>query len=559
MILAPAERIRLYTEKGWWGRKNLLQYFEEHVAEMPEHMALVDPLNREELTGSAPERLTYRELQKASLQVAVALVNLGIGKDDIVLVQLPNTWELAMLYLAISRAGAVISPVPMQWRLKELEYVARLTEAKALITIGDFRGVRYMEMGQILQEKVPQVKHLLSLEDIRKFSQQENDTNVLASIEVDANDILTICWTSGTEADSKGCPMSHNNWIFQCNMGIQAADIRKGDVQFTAGPLVNMGALGTTFMPWLMLGGTFVLHHPFDPQVFVRQMMMEKVNYTLLVPAVANLLAKHPQADLFDFSSVRSITLGSAPLSLFAVKEFKRRWNIDIGNIWGQNEGTGIVSGPRDVPDMEKRVDHLPQFGKPGSHWSSNVDGIETKIVDPATGQELSEVGFVGELAYKGPNVFPGYFRRPDLTAKAFDEDGYFYTGDLFQIREGNYISFFDRKKDIIIRGGYNISAQEVENVLMGHPKVSDVAAVGMADEILGERTCVFVVAKPGESLDMPEIKAFMAEQGVASYKWPERLELLESIPRNPTGKILKTALRKQLKETSNQASPAQA
>lgn len=551
MILASEERIAEYTEHGWWGKKNLLQYFEEHVAEMPEVTALVDPFNREELTGSPPERLTYRELEVASKRVAAALESMGIGKDDIVIVQLPNIWELALLYLGISRAGAIISPVPMQWRLKELEHVARLTEARTFITLEEFHGTRYLDMGKNLQEKVPQVKHLLSLAEIRVMSQHDSQSEVLPKTRVDANDIFTICWTSGTEAEAKGCPLSHNNWIFQCNMGIQAADIRKGDVQFTAGPLVNMGALGTTFIPWLMLGGTFVLHHPFDPQVFVRQMMLEKVNYTLLVPAVANLLAKHPLVEQFDFSSVRSITLGSAPLSLFAMTEFKRRWNIDIGNIWGQNEGTGIVSGPRDIPDLEKRVDHLPQFGKPGSHWASNVDGIETKIVDSATGAELTGVGAVGELAYKGPNVFPGYFRRPDLTAKAFDSDGYFYTGDLFQIREGDCISFFDRKKDIIIRGGNNISAQEVENVLLGHPKVADAAAVGVEDEILGERTCIFVVTKSGETLDLGEVRAFMAERGVATYKWPERLELLSAIPRNPTGKILKAQLRQQLRTRS--------
>jgi len=205
--------------------------------------------------------------------------------------------------------------------------------------------------------------------------------------------------------------------------------------------------------------------------------------------------------------------------------EFKRRWDIDIGNIWGQNEGTGIVSGPRDVPNMEERVDHLPQFGKVGSTWMS-AEGIETKIVDPTTGQELMEAGAVEELAYKGPNVFPGYYKRPDLTAKSFDQDGFFYTGDLFQIREGNCISFFDRKKDIIIRGGQNISAQEVENILMSHTKITDVAAVGMPDDILGERTCVYVVAKPGETLDLTEVKAFMHDREVAIYKWPERMEL---------------------------------
>jgi acyl-CoA synthetase (AMP-forming)/AMP-acid ligase II len=278
-------------------------------------------------------------------------------------------------------------------------------------------------------------------------------------------------------------------------------------------------------------------------------MIEEKVNYTLLVPAVANVIAKHPQADQFDLRAVRSITLGSAPPSLFTVKEFKRRWGIEIGNIWGQNEGTAIVSGPRDVPDLEKRVDHLPQFGKPGIKWADSVEGIETKVVDPDSGHLLHEAGAVGELAYKGPNIMAGYYKRPDLTKKAFDAEGFFYTGDLFQIKEGNFISFFDRKKDIIIRGGYNISAQEVENSLLGHPGIADVAAVGMPDEILGERTCVFVVPRQGAEIDLEELKTFMSGLGVSVYKLPERMEFIKAIPRNPVGKILKSALREELKK----------
>ncbi len=549
MILASAERIREYRDKGWWGSKTLLDYFREHVKEMPDRTAVVDPLNREELVGSGQERVTYAQLEQAVEAVATALLNLGVAKDDIIMVQLPNTWELAMLYLAISRSGGIISPVPMQWRLKELEYVAKLTGAKGLITVRGFKGFDHWAMASKLRAKVQGLQHLLSLEDIRGFTRQKGDPAALDKVSVDADDIFTLCWTSGTEAEAKGCPLSHNNWIFQCSIGIRAAGIKKGDVQLTASPLVNMASLGTTFTPWLILGGTYVLHHPFEPQLFVRQMIEEKVNYTLLVPAVANMIVKHPQADRFDLSSVRSITLGSAPPSLYTVQEFKRRWGIEIGNIWGQNEGTGIVSGSVDVPDMEKRVDHLPQFGKPGARWASNQNGMQTKLVDPNTGEVLTEIGAIGELAYKGPNVIAGYFKRPDLTEKSFDADGFFYTGDLFQIQAGNFISFFDRKKDIIIRGGYNISAQEVENILMAHPKIADVAAVGLPDEVMGERTCVFVVVKPGQEVELQDLKSFMQEQGAAVYKLPERLELSEAIPRNPTGKILKAVLREQLKQ----------
>ncbi|MTI85860.1 MAG: acyl--CoA ligase [Firmicutes bacterium] len=549
MILATPGQIEEYTAKGWWGEKTILDFFRENARDNPQRVAVVDPYDKEELTGFSAERVTYGELERAVETVATSFLEAGIGKDDIVMVQLPNCWELAMLYPAVTRAGALISPVPLQWRKKEIHYIAKLTGAKAVITVENFHGFNHKEMMEEIMLELPVIKYIFTLDEIKQKTQGNINKEELDSIKVDANDIFTLCWTSGTEAEPKGCPLSHNNWINQGLLQVDTADIRPGDVQLTAGPLVNMASVGTTFIPWLILGGTFVLHHPFNPQQFIQQIMQEKVNYTLLVPAVGNMIVKHPQVDRFDLSSVRAITMGSAPPSLFTIQEFKRRWDIEIGNVWGQNEGTGIVSGPKDVPDLSKRVDHLPQFGKKDAVWAADITGrLQTKLVDPETGKEVWEVGEVGELAYKGPNLMPGYFKRRELNTKAFDEDGFFYTGDLFVIKENNFLGFFERKKDIIIRGGFNISAQEIENVLFGHPKLADMAAVAMPDEVLGERTCVYVVPKSNENITLDELTSFMKEKGMAVYKLPERLEIVETIPRNPVGKIMKSVLREDLK-----------
>jgi non-ribosomal peptide synthetase component E (peptide arylation enzyme) len=174
---------------------------------------------------------------------------------------------------------------------------------------------------------------------------------------------------------------------------------------------------------------------------------------------------------------------------------------------------------------------------------------VQSKIIDPATGEELTDIGSVGELWYRGPNVIPCYFKRPDITEKAFDSEGYFNTGDLFQIKEGDCVGFFDRTKDIIIRGGFNISAQEVENMLLGHPGITDVAAISMPDENLGERVCVYVVPGEGEKVTLEDVTSFMKEKGVAVYKLPERLEIVDAIPRNPVGKVLKKELREDIKK----------
>ncbi|MGD0856261.1 MAG: class I adenylate-forming enzyme family protein [Dehalococcoidia bacterium] len=552
MIFASQASIQEWTQKGVWGQKTLVDYFKENVAKTPDALGLVDPPNKEVLVGLKPEKMTFREIDRAVDATAEALIAKGIKKDDIILVQLPNCWELAMLYLAITRAGALISPMPMQWRQSEIEFIAGMTEARAFITIEEFSKFKHKEMIEKLQPKFPSIKHIFTLADIREMAKGPV-TGKLDKIKIDANDAFTLCWSSGTEAQPKGCPLSHNNWICLMNFEYETAPIKPGYNLITAGPLVNMASIGTVFVPWLFSGGTFHLHHPFDGGTFIMQLMFEDIQYTLLVPAIVNALLKHPKVDEFDLSKMKAITIGAAPPSLWSVQELKRRWGIEFANIWGQNEGSGNVAGPNDIPDLEMRIDHFPHYGKPGSKWAAKQSVmskcIQLKIVNPFTHEEITKEGDVGELWYRGPNVIPGYFKRPDLTAKAFDKDGFFNTGDLFQIKDNDCIGFFDRTKDIIIRGGFNISAQEVEGMLLGYPKILDVAAVAMPDEAMGEKVAVYVVPKGEEKVTLEEIKAFMKEKGIAAYKLPERLEIITSIPRNPVGKIMKGPLREDIKE----------
>ncbi|MBI9090686.1 MAG: acyl--CoA ligase [Desulfobacterium sp.] len=547
MILASMDTIKQYTDIGVYSHDNLHDHFLKSAEKDPDRICVVDPPNRMELNGVAPERLTYREFARAVDAVAEGLVNLGVKKDDIIMVQLPNTWELAMLYLAVARSGAIISPAPVLWREAEMGYIAQTTEAKLFITVEEFNNFNHRAMGESIRSNNPGMDKVVTLEEIRAMVDGPV-TGLLDEIPVDANDIFTICWTSGTEARSKGCPLSHNNWAGMARVQ-DAAGFQPGDVMMTAGPLVNMGAVGTVLIPWMVLGGTLVLHHPFDPVGFMTQIMTEKPNYTLMVPALANMIAKHPSVDSFDLTSFRSITMGSAPPSLWTMEEFKNRWDIDIGNIWGQNEGTGFIAGTEDVPDMATRATSFPHYGKPGVVWKSSASRhVQVKILGPDD-RELTDIGEVGELVYKGPGLLAGYFKNPEATERSFTDDGFFRTGDLFRIEENNMISFFERAKDIIIRGGFNISSQEIENYILGHENVQDAAVVGMADETLGERMCVYVVPVPGQTLSLDGLVDFLNKKGVARYKHPERLEITPVIPRNPVGKVLKKALRQDIKE----------
>lgn len=548
MILASDEMIRKWTELDAWGHKTLIDCFESHVRKEPDKICLVDPLNKEALVGNPPERLTYRELARATDATAKGLVERGIGKDNIVLVQLPNCWELAMLYLAICRAGALISPVPMQWRTAELAYIARLTGAEAFITIEKFRGFEHKRMVEQLRIQCPDLKRIISLSEVREISKQTPSAH-LPSLFTDPNHAFTLCWSSGTEAEPKGCPLSHNNWICQASLKYEATPMEPGDSFITAGPLVNMASVGTVFVPWLMGGGKLVLNHPFDGELFIRQLTEEQINFTLLVPAVVNALLRHPKVDTFDLSQMKAICIGGAAPSLWSIRELKKRWNVEFVNTWGQNEGPAINAGPFDIPNLEMRVDHLPFPGKAsGKKWAAPVRKfLDLKIMDPLTEKEMTRVGDIGELYYRGPNVIPCYFGRPDLTAKAFDPEGFFKTGDLFQIKENHCMGFFERCKDIIIRGGFNISARQVEDMLLGHPKVLDVAAVAMPDERLGEKNCIYAVPAAGETIGLEELTSFLKDKGIAMYKLPERLEIIGEIPRNAVGKILKKDLRKDI------------
>ncbi|MGM0571747.1 class I adenylate-forming enzyme family protein [Marinobacter sp.] len=537
MILHKPELIEEYTRKGYWGNKTLLERFAANCAAHPDREAVVDPPNRDELVGTSAQRLTWAEFGQAVDATAAELSRRGFGKDDVLVAQLPNVWELAMLYLAAAKAGGLLSALPMQWRRKDVGYVKEMTGARFYASAESFHGFDYKALGQELG-----FGHYIGLKELTGIARSE--PGQVPEVPVDANDIFTLCWTSGTEADPKGCPMSHNNWEYLISLVFTTCGLQKGDRILCVAPLVNMTAVGVNYVPWLAAAGTLVLHHPITPEILLRQLTEERIQYTILVPAMLNMIAKLPNVDQLDLSSVRTITTGSAPPSAWSMQEFKRRWDIDIVNIWGQNEGTSLVAGPADVPDLDMRVDHLPWWGKEGVEWPSGIYGVEVKILGDRD-EEITEPGGIGELCYRSPGLFAGYFQRPDITERSFTDDGFFRTGDLFIVQDDNHVGFYDRKKDMVIRGGFNISSVEVENAVLGFDKVQDVAVIPQPDDIMGERVCICVVpADEDHPPTLEEINDYLKEQGMSVYKLPERMKLIDAIPRNPVGKILKKELR---------------
>lgn len=534
-----------YTNLDYWSDQTLLDQFQDAASNHPDRIAVQDPPDRAELLGTEPRTLTYAELSHAADALATSLLDRGLYQDDVVVVQLPNTWELIALYLAIWRAGGIISPLPMQWRERELRYVSTLTESRWYIAPPVFKDFDHHEMARALGEETP-LRELITLADVSDMTTTRPDTERLDAVTPDGNDIATLCWTSGTESDPKGCPLSHNNWLFQGRFIARVADLRQGDRLLATAPIVNMTGVGACMVAWLTTGGTLLLHHPVNMEVLLRQMSTDDVQFTLLVPALLNMILKLPNVDEIDLSSVRTIVTGSAPPSGWVLEEFRRRWGIEIANLWGQNEGTGLAAGAADVPDLSQRAENFPRWS-PEQEWPTGISGVHAKILDDDD-NEVTTPGEIGELVYRGPNVFPGYFRRPDLNERLFAPNGFLRTGDLFIVRDDAYIGFYDRKKDIIIRGGFNISAAEVENLAQSHPDVIEAAAVAAPHDVLGEQVYLFIVPRnPAAPPDLADVTNYMREQGVSTYKLPERLELIDQLPRNPVGKILKTELRAKL------------
>ena len=312
-----------------------------------------------------------------------------------------------------------------------------------------------------------------------------------------------------------------------------------------------MAGVSTSLVAWLMVGGTLHHHHPFDIDVFIEQLVNESVHYTVAAPAVLNMLLKDShKLQGVDFSKLKRIGSGGGPVASWMVEEFAQQFGIEIVNYFGSNEGAALASTPQDMPDRVQRAHYFPRFGVAGFEWAqTNSKKVRTRLVDLDSGEDITEPGRVGELRFIGPTIFSGYFNAPELSARAFDAQGYYRTGDLFEIagEQQQFYRFAGRHKDIVIRGGMNISSEEIEGLLLGHPKIREVAVIGWPDEVLGERVCAVVVAAPDADLALPELVAFLREkEKIAAFKLPEKLIVVPTLPRNPLGKVLKRELRLQ-------------
>lgn len=564
MIIADEQRILDCTERGIWRNTLLGDWLERNATIVPGREAVVDPPNRRDITDGPVQRLTWRDLADATDRLACAILEAGLRKDDVAVVQLANTWELLAIYLACAKLGVIVAPVPALYRRNELRYIAHTTRARAFICASRIKTHRALEMTLALSRECPLVDLVMAFGDsvaaeavdLTSALSREPDRERLAAYArhnpISPNDAVNVLWTSGTEGHPKGVARSHNDWTFYADVFAEQFGIGDGCRLLAGRQLVTCGSFTAFIVPWLANAGTIVCHHPFDLELFMRQLEGERITFTSLAPAILHSLAEDiERVRRLDLSRLKYVSSGSAPLPPSVISTLESRLGFRIVNIFGSTEGACLTSFPEDVPDASVRGSHFPRHGQPCIRKFLEPGRLQqVRLVDPDTETEITVPGQVGEMRCRGPMVFTGYYNAVEMNAAAFDRQGYFRSGDLFEIAgdRGQYYRFVGRSKDIVVRGGMNVSAVELEDLILAHPAVRDSAVVGYPDERLGERVCAFVMLAEGAELSLDELNRFLREEKqVAVFKLPERLVAVPALPRSPVGKVLKRVLRDQV------------
>lgn len=529
-----------YRKQGYWGDATLADYWRMAVLSSPEKVAVID------LQGTS---YTYAELDEAAGRVAAFLKEAGVGPGDFVSFQLPGWAEFTVVYVACLKAGAVANPVLPNYRIEELSYILNKCGSKVLFIPAEFRNFDYPAMARSLAPEIPSLREVVIVEKEKKVNVGitlgrviKEFSRLVGNVLRGADDLAAVLFTSGTEGFPKGVMFTHNNIIASEKAFAARLNFTCFDVMLMPAPVGHATGFhhGVT-MPF-MFGAKSVIQDIFKPDQSLNLIENERCTCSMgATPFVYDILRELKQ-NKYDISSLRLFVCAGAPIPRHMVEEASK-------------VGFKILSGygsTESVPHAFVRPDDPPER-------TINTDGIavpsvEMRVVDES--RRPVPAGVEGEEASRGPNVFVGYLKEPELTARFLDDEGWFYSSDLCTMDNDGYIRITGRKKDIIIRGGENISSSEVEDILLQHPKIREAGVVAMPDERLGERSCAYIVPhKADETLTLEEVTAFFGEKNVAKFKYPERLELVDSLPRTASGKIQKFILREDIKGKLQQES----
>ena len=536
-VFWPAERAARYRARGWWEGITIAQMLARSAERIPEKTALV----------CAGQRLSYRDIVQTSDRLACRFLEAGIAALDRVVVQLPNGPEFVHTYFALTRIGAIPVTALRAHRHTEVRHFVRASGATAYVIPDRIGAFDYREMAGEIQSELRGLRTVFvagepaaGQRDLREMIAAQMPAEAvraaLSTQRPDPSEVATMLLSGGTTSLSKLIPRTHDDYVLNARLCGRAAGFGEDTVFMAILPLghnynlASPGMLGTFYY-----GGTVVLAPSGDPAEVFSLVEREKVTtIAAVVPLISNWL-NSPVPDAYDLSSLKVIQNGGARLAPELRSRLRARFACLPQEDYGTAEGL-INMVPLDASDEYL----LHSSGMPV------CEDDEIKVVDDA-GNEVPD-GTQGELVTRGPYTICGYYRAPDKNAEAFTADGFYRMGDIVR-KEGRYVFTEGRKKDLINRGGEKISCEEVENLIFAHPKVKAVTLVAMPDPVFGEKACAFVIAKEGQSLDFAELVAFLRQQNIASFKLPERLELVSEFPVSPVGKILKRQLREAIAE----------
>lgn len=526
------QRRAAYRQQGLWGDASLADYWQQTARAMPDKIAVVD---------NHGATYTYSALDHAASCLANWMLAKGIESGDRIAFQLPGWCEFTVIYLACLKIGAVSVPLLPSWREAELVWVLNKCQAKMFFAPTLFKQTRPVDLILPLQNQLPQLQQIVGVDKLAPATSSLSLSQILAdntplttAITVHGDELAAVLFTSGTEGLPKGVMLTHNNILASERAYCARLNLTWQDVFMMPAPLGHAtGFLHGVTAPFL-IGARSVLLDIFTPDACLALLEQQRctcmLGATPFVYDLLNLLEKQPA----DLSALRFFLCGGTTIPKKVARECQQR-GIKLLSVYGSTE-----SSPHAVVNLD---DPLSRFMHTDGYAAA---GVEIKVVDDA--RKTLPPGCEGEEASRGPNVFMGYFDEPELTARALDEEGWYYSGDLCRMDEAGYIKITGRKKDIIVRGGENISSREVEDILLQHPKIHDACVVAMPDERLGERSCAYVVLKaPHHSLSLEEVVAFFSRKRVAKYKYPEHIVVIEKLPRTVSGKIQKFLLRKDI------------
>lgn len=532
----PPEFAARYRAQGYWEDRTLGHFFDEVFSTYAERIAF--------LAGN--EHVTYRQLAQRVERLALHLLKLGVQPLDRFVMQLPNGPEFVYLYFALQKVGAIPVMAMSSHRYSEINQFVELSQAVGYAIpnrIGDFD---FSELAERIRREHPSLRWIfvtasstlsgsISLSDLL-----ETDSGLaperLTELSIDPTEPALFQLSGGTTGIPKLIPRTHNDYIYNTKAAVQVNDVKPDDTLLIVLPMAHNFPLACPGLQgFLYRGARVVIGDSTRPSDVFPLIEREHITHVELVPAVLIRWVNDPQIKNYDLSSLRVINTGGQKLQ----PEVKRRAeelisSCKVQEIFGMAEGLLCFVRLDDSDEIR-----METVGRPVS------PDDELKLMDENDNEVAP--GEIGELLVRGPYTLRGYFRAPEYNARTFTPDGFYRSGDLMRRHpSGSYI-VEGRKKDLINRGGEKISAEEIENLILSHPAVLNVACVPMPDPVLGERTCAFVILQPGANLTLKELTGFLLEKGIAKFKLPERLEVVDDFPLSKFGKVSKHVLAKQI------------